>query len=343
MRILLIPSLLTALIFTLSGCESYAGFANAKEKCRDTGSSFHCEIARIYEEERGFVYIEEDNLIAHSIHGDVEKVKNALALGIDLDDYRNGNGDTPLALAAVYGHNETVKILLDAGADPNDINPEDDRDGRSVLHLAVRGKKSEGAIELLLDAGADPNILDKNGATPLFYPASKGKASYVKILLSRGTQPNVQLGDGTTALFVAIGGGDLDTVELLLENQADVNIKANNDLTPLHLAALLGKVKIAETLLAAGADPNALTAKEREAPYSFAYQKEKPKKMIEILEQAMLDSGTSPEQVEVLRKAAVEVKLKTFNATRQKQLQQKNRAQNENFVNQVLSILSGGN
>ena len=76
-----------------------------------------------------------------------------------------GNGNYPLADAAVVGNPEIVKALLVKGADPNVINQ-----GRPVIHTAqtlphtalinaVR-RNSLSCVELLLKAGADPKALD---------------------------------------------------------------------------------------------------------------------------------------------------------------------------------------
>lgn len=57
------------------------------------------------------------------------------------------NGNTPLMMAALYGNAETVKLLLDAGADASLRN----RLGMSALDLARRGERPD-AIRLLEQA-----------------------------------------------------------------------------------------------------------------------------------------------------------------------------------------------
>lgn len=72
-------------------------------------------------------------------------------------------GERPLHMAVALGHAEMVKILLDAGADPNAKGGTAEH---SPLHAAVQNGNVE-IVALLLNAGADPNARDKQGRTAL--------------------------------------------------------------------------------------------------------------------------------------------------------------------------------
>ena len=65
-----------------------------------------------------------------------------------------------LLVAALMGHEDTAKILLDHGAEV-DTRAED---GRTPLMLAAN-KGDTDLVSLLLQAGADPTLTDKSGAT----------------------------------------------------------------------------------------------------------------------------------------------------------------------------------
>ena len=69
----------------------------------------------------------------------------------------SGAGDTLLILAAYHNHPETVRALLDRGADTARVN---DR-GQTALAAAVF-RRSEPSVRALLDAGADPALGPKS-------------------------------------------------------------------------------------------------------------------------------------------------------------------------------------
>lgn len=85
---------------------------------------------------------------------------------------RLGGGE--LFCAASCGHLEVARVLLDAGADPNER-----QGGRSVLHEAVGMRFTDRAdrlVEELLARGADPDAADGEGRTPIAW-ATAGEAA----------------------------------------------------------------------------------------------------------------------------------------------------------------------
>jgi ankyrin repeat protein len=74
------------------------------------------------------------------------------------------DGWTPLHLAAFFGHPDTARALLDAGADVNAVS----RNAltNTALHAATAGRHPDVAL-LLLAAGAATDVADAGGYTPL--------------------------------------------------------------------------------------------------------------------------------------------------------------------------------
>jgi ankyrin repeat protein len=97
---------------------------------------------------------DESDLQAAAQDGDIARVRQLLA------DGRSPNGfdeiaRTPLHYAAVGGHIEVMRALLDAGADVN--AHEEARIGNTALR-EVAAECSLAVATVLIEAGADPTI-----------------------------------------------------------------------------------------------------------------------------------------------------------------------------------------
>ena len=64
---------------------------------------------------------------------------------------------------------EIMKLLLDAGANPNTVLSFMDPDMTTLLHAFVLCDEGVHMARLLLEAGADPNAINAEGHTPLDY------------------------------------------------------------------------------------------------------------------------------------------------------------------------------
>jgi len=93
--------------------------------------------------------------------GDASVLRTRLAAeGVNPNDLDPTFGVSGLAIAADFGQAESVRILLDAGADPNTLNR-----NRSSPALGAAFFGRPECLRILLDAGADPSIADENGTT----------------------------------------------------------------------------------------------------------------------------------------------------------------------------------
>jgi ankyrin repeat protein len=80
-----------------------------------------------------------------------------------------------LALASQYGHLEIVRLLLDAGEDPNRFNPVGGHSHSTPLHQAA-GNGHPDVVKLLIERGAKLDVIDiLFGGTPAGWAAYAGK------------------------------------------------------------------------------------------------------------------------------------------------------------------------
>lgn len=156
-------------------------------------------------------------------------------------------GYTPLLFAARVGDLETVKLLIERGADPNEATAQD---GNALVLASVGGH--EKLALFLLEKGANPNAKDSSGLTPLHYSMRDG----LKILHGMDIS-NVKrvCGAGAGARCTA-GSADIAVSGKAAEASADSQV---GNYSRKGDALLPGRdmPELAKALLAHGADPNA--------------------------------------------------------------------------------------
>jgi ankyrin repeat protein len=155
-------------------------------------------------------------------------------------------GWTPLHIAAAVGNVETLRILLDAGAD---INARDTDIAATPLHVAI-GFGQADAGRLLVERGADISARNADGATILHEAAYGRDLELIRQL---------EKADVRLDIFAAVALGDAKVVRQLADQDPDVirgrmPVYHKTTMTPLHLAAFHDSVKIIALLLELGAD-----------------------------------------------------------------------------------------
>ena len=73
-------------------------------------------------------------------------------------DLSDEDGISPLYIASYQGHNDVVRVLLEAGADPNQLG----KDSTSPLYIASQ-EGYANIVEMLAERGADINASDREG------------------------------------------------------------------------------------------------------------------------------------------------------------------------------------
>eukprot|EP00897_Mesotaenium_endlicherianum_P005923 jgi/Mesen1/5359/ME000267S04506 len=155
-----------------------------------------------------------------------------------------------------------------------------DYDRRTALHLAASEGQLE-SVRLLLDRGADANLKDRWGNTPLADARRSGYEEVAALLQARGgtdagdgeqkqqqhpasrgsgrqeeeKEDDAGLRDHLLLLFYA-GEGDTEGVRRLLDSGVSANGAGHDRKTALHLAASEGKLEVVKLLLERGANVN---------------------------------------------------------------------------------------
>jgi uncharacterized protein len=174
-------------------------------------------------------------------------------------------GMTPLLLAARQGYTDTVRALIEAGADVNQVSAGDK--SSALLTATINGHFDLAMF--LLDRGADPNASAENGATALYgvlncewapkslYPQPRAylnqKVTYrdlMTALLDKGANPNARL---KKKVWYSGYSFDLSGVDEI-------------GATPFWRAAYASDVAAMKLLVARGADPNIPTMKPAGRP-----------------------------------------------------------------------------
>lgn len=175
--------------------------------------------------------------------------------------------DRAILEAAKYGHESTLRLLLNMGAD---VDTASVQDGFTALHVALMDRRI-GAIRILLSAGAKLEATDHKGRTPLHW----GPFAYR--MLEKHIYQKLQQPHDT----VPVDPGEAVGITLLLDAGANMEARDEEGNTPLHHAAMIGSFRAAEVLMARGANPN---AKNRAGQTPKAIAKAKGNKaLIEIV------------------------------------------------------------
>lgn len=142
---------------------------------------------------------------------DVARVRALIEQGHDVDALTS-SGDAPLVIAAYKGYDEIVRLLLEAGASTDAVDP---GMKATALHAAAYAGRT-GAARLLIQHGID---IDRQGPY-----------------------------NGYTALHDAIWQNNIDTARVIVDGGADLTLKSHEGETPLQMARKRNRGEIVRML-----------------------------------------------------------------------------------------------
>jgi len=130
----------------------------------------------------------------------------------------SGDGWTPLHLAAAFGTPETVKVLLAKGASIDAVSKNAQKN--QPLHASLALGRNPETVRLLLEAGADPNARQTGGYTAIFSAAGANRRDLAELLVTHGADANLRNDFGQTAAELARERGHTDLAHWLESSSA---------------------------------------------------------------------------------------------------------------------------
>lgn len=195
---------------------------------------------------------------------------------------------------------ESLRLLLDAGADPSRYR-DDDEQPVPIVWAAVQAGGSATLVNLLLTHHADPTTAGPDGHTPYRLAAAAGRTELCDLLRRHGADDQVagldrfvaaclradreeaqrqlandpglldRLGDLERAALVrAAGSGQGDAVALMLDLGFPIESRGDDGATALHAAAYAGSGKTVRFLLERSADIEARDTSWNSTPLGWA-------------------------------------------------------------------------
>ena len=121
-------------------------------------------------------------------------------------------------------------------------------------------------VRQLVDAGADVNAIDQDGNPFLQQAVWRDHVAVARVLIDAGADVNAKDSEDNPLLHEAIWWGHLEVAQVLIDAGADVNAKDTDGNPLLHEAIWRGHTEVARVLVDAGADVRCQRLRRRSAP-----------------------------------------------------------------------------
>jgi len=189
-------------------------------------------------------------------NGDTQLVKKVLTKKPSILNKLNEEGKSPLHLAIKGKQKDMVVLLLKMGAD---VNLKTEKNKRSPLHyVAITGDVE--IAEMLLKKGAQIDSREIDNETPLYYAGFHGHNPLITLLLAKGASLKGEWTENDNSpMSYAVNGKHLDTLQLLVSHGADLKMTSKKGYGLMHMAAWGGEKDIITYLLKAGVPADTMT------------------------------------------------------------------------------------
>lgn len=183
-------------------------------------------------------------LITAAETGDLTKVMQLIKEGYDPNSQDKNSGITPLTQAALFGHVDVLKYLLQHGANPNQKDEYNGTALDAAIHneptLQKKEKQISKLVNVLIEAGADVNNVsggpEATSTTPLLDATINGYQEVVLTLLKAGASPDVPDQNKKTPLWYGASTDNVEVVQMLLDAGANANLADINGKKPTDIA-----------------------------------------------------------------------------------------------------------
>jgi ankyrin repeat protein len=230
--------------------------------------------------------------------GDSISVELSISEGYDLDE-QSAYGWTAMMFASWQGHDNVVRLLVEAGADPNIVS------GKIPAgFLATSGGYPETSA--IFEAISNKHfaiaeyLLEQNVTVPqsaLAVAGARGTPELLERLVDKGAQINAISTNQfhRAALSEAAQAGQIRNMVWLIDNGADPNLSLPHS-TPLNEAIRGLQPQAVALLIEAGAEVNALIGSRKETALRnaiYTYTRGKHDQQIQIIT-TLLEAGANP-------------------------------------------------
>ncbi len=154
-----------------------------------------------------------------TVVGDILAIKRLLEAGVPVN-LLSDEGETPLHWAVDWQNIKLAKVLMEAGANVNQLSHNKKKE--SPFHRAI----NRGGIEMikaLIEFGADLNKVDSNGETPLHRAVSDSDFELIKLLIESGANLEQLNEEGESILETALSNNELEIIKYIIKNKISID------------------------------------------------------------------------------------------------------------------------